>query len=92
MPKANGGDRRTDILHCIVYSQPCGDATAGTVDIEVYRFRRVLSFEEEELGNDGGRRAFIDFAIEGDDAFLQQAGEDVRGLVAACLCLLDERV
>jgi hypothetical protein len=41
------------------------------------RLFRVVSFEEKELCNYRGRRGFVDFAIEADDALFQQPREDV---------------
>lgn len=59
-----------DVVHRIIDCQTCGDRPAGRVDIEVYRLLWVLSFEEEELGNDDGGEAIVDGAIEADDTFL----------------------
>jgi hypothetical protein len=35
------------------------------------------------LGDDGSGEHFFDFAVEADDAFFEEAGEDVGGLDAA---------
>ena len=64
-------------MHRVIYGQAGSDAASRRVDVEVYGFRGVFGFEKEELGNDGGRGRFVHFAIEGDDAFFQQAGKDV---------------
>ena len=66
-----------DVVHCIIDCQPRGDGPTGGVDIEVYGLLWVLSFEEEELGNDDSGEAIVDRAIEADDTFLlvgQSAG------------------
>lgn len=77
-----------DVLHRVVYRQARRDAAAGRVDVEVDWFVGALGFEEEELGDYAGAGDFVDLAIEADDAFFEEAGEDVGGLVAACLSLL----
>lgn len=56
-------------MHGIVYRQSSRYATPGAVDVEVDGFLRVLGFEEEELGYYAGGSAFVDFAVEADDAF-----------------------
>jgi hypothetical protein len=48
----------------------CSYGAAGGVDVEVDWFLRVVGFEEEELGDDGGGHGLVDFAIEADDALL----------------------
>lgn len=56
-------------MHCVVDGEAGGDGAAGGVDVEVDGFSRVVGFEEEELGDDGGGDEFVDFAVEADDAF-----------------------
>lgn len=79
-----------DVLHRIVDGKAGGHAAAGAVDVEVDGFLRVFGFEEEELGYDAGGSGLFDFAIEADYAFLEEAREDVLGVIAAAL--LTERL
>jgi hypothetical protein len=83
LAEADCGDRGADVLHCVVDGEARGDAAAGGVYVEGDGFGGVVGFEEEELGDDGGGEDFFDFAVEADDALFEQAGEDVRGVVAA---------
>lgn len=66
-----------DVLHRIVDRETCRDGTARGVDVEGDWFGGVLGFEEEELGDDGGGAGFFYFAVEADDSFFEEAGEDV---------------
>ena len=77
LPDADGGHRRTDVGHGVVDGEAGGDAAAGAVDVQVDGFGGVVGFEEEELRDDGGGHGLVDVAVEADDAFFQQAGEDV---------------
>jgi hypothetical protein len=77
---------RLNVLHRIVDRQSRSHASAGTIDVEIDVLRRIVGLEKEELSNDGGGGGLFDFAIEGDDAFLQQAREDVLCVPAASLC------
>lgn len=75
LPNTDRADRRLDVVHGIVYGQPCGDRPAGGVDVEVYRFLGVLGFEKEQLCDDHGAKTVVDRAIETDDAFFEQTGK-----------------
>lgn len=77
MTEADGGDGGGDVLHGVVDGEAGGDGAAGGVDVEGDGFGRVFGFEEEELGDDGGREGFFYGAVEADDAFFEEAGEDV---------------
>ena len=77
LPEADGGDGGADVLHGVVDGEAGGDAAAGGVDVEVEGFFGVVGFEEEELGDDAGGEGFVDFAVEADDAFFEEAGENV---------------
>jgi len=71
------GDGSGDVLHCVVDCEAGGDASSRGVDVEGDGFLGVLGFEEEELGDDGGGEDFFYFAVEADDTFFEEAGEDV---------------
>lgn len=55
----------------------CCYRTPRRVNIQINRFLRVLRLEEEELRYYGGGGGFIHRAVETDDAFLEEAREDV---------------
>jgi hypothetical protein len=65
-------------LHCVVDCEAGGYGPSRGVDVEGDGFGGVFGFEKEELGDDGGGDDFFDFAVEADDAFFEEAGEDVR--------------
>jgi hypothetical protein len=75
-----------NVLHRVVDRQSRRHASAGAIDVKIDVLGRVVGFEKEKLGNDGGGRGFFDFAVEADDAFFQQAREDVLGVPATSLC------
>lgn len=77
MPDADGVHWRVDICHCIVNCKSGSDRAARRVYVEGYWFRRGVGFKEEELSNDGGGQGVIHLAIEADDAFLKELGEDI---------------
>lgn len=60
-------------MECVVDCEAGCDAAAWAVDIEIDGFGRVICFEEEKRGCDGGRHAFIDFAVDCYDAFFEEA-------------------
>jgi len=64
-------------LHGVVDGETGRHAAARRVDVEVYGLLRVLRFEEQELRYDAGGGRLFDFAIEADDAFFEEAREDV---------------
>ena len=66
-----------DVVHGVVDGEAGSDGATRAVDVEVYRFRRVLSFEKEQLGDYQGRHAIMDRAVEANDAFLEEAREYV---------------
>ena len=69
-------------MACVVDGKAGGDAAAGAVDIEIDGFGRIVCFEEEKGGCDGGRHAFIDFAIHCYDSFFEETREEVGGVVS----------
>lgn len=75
LPNTDSADWRLDVVHGIVYGQPCGDRPAGGVDVEIYGFLGVLGFEKEQLCDDHGTETVVDRAIEADDAFFEQTGK-----------------
>lgn len=77
MAEADCGYRGADVLHCVVDCEARCYAAARGVYVEADGFGGVVGFEEEELGDDGGRQDFFDFAVEADYSLFQQAGEDV---------------
>lgn len=85
MAYTDGGHRAGDVRHGVVDGKASGDGAAGGVDVEGDGLGGIVSLEEEELGDDGGGEGFVDRAGEGDDAFLEEAREDVVGVPAAAL-------
>ena len=73
MADADGGDGGGDVGHGVVDGEAGGDGAAGGVYVERDGFGGGVGFEEEEFGDDGGGEAFVDAAVEADDAFLQRA-------------------
>lgn len=63
-------DGRGDIGHGVVDGEAGGDGATRGVDVEVYGLFGGVGFEEEELGDDGGRNGLVDGAVEADDTFL----------------------
>lgn len=49
----------------------CCNRSTGGVDVKAYGLLRVVGFEEEELGNDGGGNCFVHLAIQAYNAFLR---------------------
>ncbi|KAI4148943.1 MAG: hypothetical protein LQ340_004860 [Diploschistes diacapsis] len=74
---ADGADGRGDVGHRVVDGEARGDGAAGGVDVEGYGLVRRVGLEEEELGDDGGGEGVVDGAGKRDDAFAEEAGEDV---------------
>lgn len=66
-----------DVSHGIVDCEASGDRSTRRVDVQRDWLRRRVRFEEEKLRNDGRRECVVNFAIEADDALLEQLGEDV---------------
>lgn len=77
LTKTDGGDGGLNVLHRVVDGETSRDAATGGVDVEVYGLLRVVGFEEEKLGDDGGRCCLFDFTVEADDALSEETGEDV---------------
>jgi len=48
---ADGGDLRPDQLHSVVYCQPGANDAARTIDVEADISFLILTFQEQELGN-----------------------------------------
>ena len=69
--------RAADVVHCIVNGEAGAHAAARRVDVERDGLLRVVGFEEQQLGDDHGGHGLLDLAVQADDAFLQQAREDV---------------
>lgn len=72
-------------MHGIVDCESSSDGPPRGIYVEGDCFLGIFGFEEEELGYDAGGEDFVDGAVEADDAFFEEAGENVRGLVAAAL-------
>ena len=75
---ADGRHGRGDVGHGVVDGQAGGDAAAGRVDVERDGLFRVLGFEEEELGDDGGGDGLVDLAVQADDALLVKSQRAAR--------------
>ena len=69
--------RRSDVGHGVVDCQTGCYGTAWRIYVEGDGFVGAVGFEEEELGYYAGGEGFVDGAGEGDDAFFEEAGEDV---------------
>jgi len=80
---AERGDGRADVLHGVVDGEARRDDAPRGVDVEVDGLGGVLGLEEEQLGDDEGRRVVGDGAVDADDALLEQAREDVVGALPA---------
>lgn len=85
LPHADGGDWTPDVVHGVVNGHAGGNGAAGRVYIQRDRLRGVVGFEEEELRGDRGGHGVVDLTVEANDAFGEQAREDVRGFPAAGL-------
>lgn len=77
LAEADGGYGGGDVLHCVVDCETGGYAAAGGVYVEGDWFGGVVCFEEEELRGYAGGEGVFYFAVEADDAFFEEAGEDV---------------
>jgi hypothetical protein len=77
LANANGRDRGADVRHGVVDCEAGGNGSARRVYVEGYGFFWGVGFEVEELGDDGCGDGFVYFAVEADDAFLEQFGEYV---------------
>ena len=61
----------------------CSDGATGGVEVHVDGLGRVFGFKEEELGDDDVGGVVGDGAVDADDAFLEEAGEDVVGSLSS---------
>ena len=80
---ADGLDVWLDVLDGIVDGEAVVNAAAGGVDVEFDVFFGILVGEVEELGDDDGGGVGVDVFAEEDYAFVEQAGVDVEGALAA---------
>ena len=70
MADAGGCHWAGNIGHGVVDGEAGGDGTTWGVDVQIYGFLWSVGFEEEELGHNGGRDAFVDGAVEADNTLL----------------------
>jgi hypothetical protein len=66
-----------DVSHGIVDCEAGSDRSTRRVDVQRDWLRRCIRFEEEELRDDGCGEGVVNFAVEADDALLEQLGKDV---------------
>jgi hypothetical protein len=78
-------DWAADVVHCVVNGEACTDTSTWRVDIQRDWLFRIVGLEEQELCNDHGGHGFFDFAVQANDALLEQTREDVRGFPASAL-------
>jgi hypothetical protein len=78
-------DWAADVVHRVVDGEACTDTSTWRVDIQRDWFFRIIGLEEQELCNDHGGHGFFDFAVQANDALLEQTREDVRGFPASAL-------
>lgn len=77
LPDTHRVHRRVDVGHGIIDCEAGRDRAAGRVDVQRYRLRGRVGFEEEELRDDGRGEGVVHLAIEADDTLLEEFGEYV---------------
>src|SRR5208337_2745062 len=79
-----GGDHvRLDELHGVINGEAGGYGAARGIDVELNVFFRVFGLQEEHLGSGEVGDVVVNGRADKDDVFLEQAGIDIVGALAA---------
>ena len=91
-PHGDRGDGRLDVLHGVVDGQPRRDRAAGRVHVHLDLLVRVLSRQEDQLGDDQVGHHVVDGPAHDHDPVPEQPRVDVeRPLAVSALVLYDRR-